>query len=126
MSKTQACLKEIQKKGETILYGKIERIGGTEPTVRLRLGEKEVLTCKISQPLAIELASYLYQWVSLNGKAKWNVRDYTVETFEITNFNKNFQDIPLNETFNRLSREMGQYFDDIDPVTYVQKMRGDD
>jgi len=126
MSKTQACLKEIQKKGETTLYGKIERIGGTEPTVRLRLGEKEVLTCKISQPLAIELASYLYQWVSLNGKAKWNVRDYTVETFEITNVNKNFQDIPLNETFNRLSREMGQYFDDIDPVTYVQKMRGDD
>jgi hypothetical protein len=112
--------------GETTLYGKVERVGGKTPTVWLRISDSERMICEISESLAIELANYLYQWVSVSGKAKWNVSNYEIESFEITSINKDYQDMPLNEALSHLSQEIGHYYDNIDPVEYVKMIRDGD
>ena len=58
--------------GETTLYGKVEKIDISSSKIWLTLDDNETLTCEISESLAIELANYLYQWVSVFGQAKWN------------------------------------------------------
>lgn len=112
--------------GETTLYGRVERVGGKTPKVWLMLGDNETIVCEISESLAIEVANYLYQWVSVFGKAKWNSSDYSIESFKILGINKEFQAIPLNEAFEYLSQEIGHYYNEIDPIEYVQAMRNDD
>lgn len=112
--------------GETALYGRVERIGGKTPKVWLRTSESELIVCEISESLAIELAGYLYQWVSVFGKAKWHISNYKIEAFEITGINKDYQDMPLNEAFAHLSQEIGHYYNDIDPIEYIKTIRDDD
>jgi len=112
--------------GETTLYGRVERVGGKTPKVCLMLGNNETIICEIKESLAIELANYLYQWVSVFGQAKWNSSNYSIESFKILGINKEFQAMPLSEAFQHLSQEIGHYYDEIDPIEYVQAMRDDD
>lgn len=112
--------------GETTLYGKVEKVDISPSKIWLTLDDNETLTCEISESLAIEVANYLYQWVSVFGQAKWNSSDYSIESFKILGINTEFQAIPLNEAFKRLSQEIGHYYDEIDPIEYVQAMRNDD
>lgn len=39
-------------RGETVIYGKVERVGGVEPKVRLRLSSRESISCHLSEALA--------------------------------------------------------------------------
>jgi hypothetical protein len=112
--------------GETTLYGKVEKIDISSSKIWLTLNDNETLTCEISESLAIELANYLYQWVSVFGQAKWNSSDYSIKSFKILGINTEFQAIPLNKAFKQLSQEIGHYYDEIDPIEYVQAMRDDD
>jgi len=58
--------------GETTLYGQVEKIESSPPKIWLMLNDNETIMCEIKESLAIELANYLYQWVSVFGQAKWN------------------------------------------------------
>jgi len=117
---------KISIQGETTLYGQVEKIESSAPKIWLMLNDNETIMCEINESLAIELANYLYQRVSVFGQAKWNSSNYSIESFKILGINKEFQAMPLSEAFQHLSQEIGHYYDEIDPIEYVQAMRDDD
>lgn len=61
--------------GRTILYGKLERIGGSEPRAAILVGtNNERLHCRLSEKQAIELGSRLYKQVGLECETSWDWR----------------------------------------------------
>jgi len=114
----------IYVEGETTLYGTIKRVGGEEPTVLIQLIDGNRLICKISKKLATKFGNLLYTQVGLIGIAKWNIADHSIEEFKITEIT-DYQKTPLPEAFSLLSREIGYYYKDVDPIDFVSKFRGD-
>jgi hypothetical protein len=114
--------------GETVIYGKLVRIGGRDPTAMIELTDNEQITCDIlDQEVAKTLAPRLYNWIGLKGEAKWNSGDFSLQSFRITGITE-YEDSSILETFRELRDLIGEYFKDIeDPDDYVRKLRsGDD
>lgn len=110
-------------RGETVIFGKVERVGGVEPKVRLRLSEHESFSCFISEPLARQLGPRLYEEVGLKGQATWDATDWSLLYFhgeEITPY----EATPLTEAFTEL-RELAadSYSDLIDVEEHVRSLR---
>ena len=75
-------LPERQKvSGETVIYGKVERVGGVEPRVRLRLSSHDSISCHLSESLARQVGGRLYEEIGLKGKATWDAGDYSLLYF---------------------------------------------
>lgn len=111
--------------GETVIYGKVERVGGVEPKVWIRITDREIIICDVTEDLAKELGRRLYSWVGLLGIAKWNIENYSVEEFQLTKITEYEETLLLNATAE-LSSLIGKYFKDIEDVEkYVnEELRG--
>jgi hypothetical protein len=110
-------------RGETLVYGRVERVGGVEPKARLRLLNGDSLSCRLSEGLARQLGGKLYEEVALRGTATWDASDYSLIYFyadELTNY----EPIGLTEAFQELKAVAGRYYSDIeDVVSYVRDFR---
>ena len=116
---------EFYVSGETTLYGRLLRVGGAVPKAVLKLDSRsKALICDISTNLAKELGRRLYTWVGVSGIAKWDPRDYSVREFKIQAILP-YEDVPVLEAFRKLSDVAGKHFDGVDPVAYVEELRGD-
>jgi hypothetical protein len=71
------------QRGETVLYGRIERVGGVRPRVRLRVSEREVVYGDISEEQSRELGSRLYSDAALRGLATWDAQDGPLVYFRV-------------------------------------------
>ena len=112
-------------KGETDIYGKIIRIGGVKPAVRLRLDKDEELTCLCSEALAVKLAPRLYQQVGLHGVAWWHAKTLEIVRFRATEHIE-YDPTDIVHTIQLLKETIGYAFDDIeDPVAYSRELRGE-
>lgn len=114
---------EFFHKGETTLYGVIERVGGAVPKVRVKLDDGAIIYVEVNQVVAKELAHRLYETVGIKGLATWRKEDFTVEDFKIDEV------LPFNDTQNAdavhdLKDTVGKYWDDInDPESFLQELR---
>lgn len=70
-------------RGETVIYGKVERVGGVDPKVRVRVSEHEVVSCRLNEDLAKELGIHLYAVVGLRGQATWDAKDHSLAYFRV-------------------------------------------
>ncbi len=70
-------------RGETVIYGRVERVGGVDPKVRIRLSEHEVVSCRLNEELAKELGTHLYYEVGLRGQATWDAKDHSLAYFRV-------------------------------------------
>ncbi len=70
-------------RGETVIYGKVERVGGVDPKVRVRVSEHEVVSCRLNEDLAKELGVHLYSEVGLRGQATWDAKDQSLAYFRV-------------------------------------------
>ena len=70
-------------RGETVIYGKVERVGGVDPKARVRLSEHEVVSCRLNEDLAKELGIHLYAEVGLRGQATWDAKDHSLAYFRV-------------------------------------------
>lgn len=70
-------------RGETVIYGKVERVGGVDPKVRVRVSEHEVVSCRLNEDLAKELGTHLYAVVGLRGQATWDANDHSLGYFRV-------------------------------------------
>jgi hypothetical protein len=110
--------------GETILYGRVERVGGVKPKIVLRITDNQTVHCDASEALAKEIGRKLYSWVGLLGKAKWNTEDYLLDSFKIEKVTE-YQDTPLLKGTTELSSMVGKYLKDkIDVIKIVSDLRG--
>lgn len=111
-------------KGETTVYGKIIRIGGSEPKVRIQTDNGKYLSVVTSRKNAKELSPNLYSRIGIKGTGKW--KKETNELVEIKA--KSFvviSDLPLTERLKGLSNLLSKYWINIDnPDDYITTLRG--
>jgi hypothetical protein len=112
--------------GGTSLLAKVDRVGGeSEPTARLVLMDGTPFTAHVAgRELATRLGGLLFQILSLEGEAVWDIDRWNLKEFTITGIGE-FEDRSAVEAFRNLSDVSGDYWDDIDPVEYVRQIRAD-
>lgn len=112
--------------GDTTIYGIVERVGGaTGPKVSIRLSNNKTITCSIDENIAKELGKRLYMWVGILGKATWNINDYTIESFDIKGITE-YNGGSIIEGFKELSEIAGKYWDGVEAIQTVKKIRSGD
>jgi len=109
-------ISENQKiKGDTTIYGKIIRLGGKEPKVRLELLEGYTISIDITENITKEIAQYIYSVISLRGKAVWNRKDNHILDFKLEDIGK-YREKSNMESFNELRKLLGNEWDKINNV----------
>lgn len=100
-------------RGETQVYGVLERIGGADPRFTLRISANETLHGDLPQELAVELAPRLYSWVGLTGVAEWNPKTGDTESFRATGV-LSYKGTPFRKAMDLLRQSVGEYWEDED------------
>lgn len=100
-------------RGETQIYGVLERVGGADPRFTLRVSEHEALHGSLSEELAIALAPRLYSWVGITGIAEWNLLTGDIESFKATGM-LSYKGTPFRKAMELLRGAVGEYLEDND------------
>lgn len=116
-AETQISIPDSYKiKGDTILYGKVIRVGGANPVVRIKLDNNITLSLGISQNDAIRLAHKLYKEVGFRGTASWAKDSYRLIDFNVKSIIDEYEPTGIKESFEELSLIAGKYWDDIENI----------
>ncbi len=100
--------------GITEIYGRVERAGGVEPHIRLRLPDGEAIRIDADEKTVKKLGERLYEYVGLRGKAKWTLRGELKE-FRMLSVLP-YEGPPSPEDIKRLSAELGKFWQDVDNI----------
>lgn len=92
-------------KGGTSVLGKVVRVGGKEPKLRLQLPSGKVLTCETSEPIAKQLGHKLYETVVCKGEAVWDLSSNEITKFRIKEVGP-FRESLASDAFDKLSQAM--------------------
>jgi len=111
--------------GETTLYGIIKQVGGEPPSVLIQTLEGHHLLCQVEAHLAKELGNRLYTRVGLIGLAQWKLANHSLERFQIQTI-FDYQEGPLVEAFTTLSSGIGEFYQNLEAVTWVAQHRQED
>lgn len=103
------------QRGETVIYGKIERVGGVRPRVRVRVSEREIVYGDITEEQSRELGSRLYSPAALRGQATWDAQDGSVVYFRVEEI-LHYQRGKVSEAFAELRQAAAGAYDKIDDV----------
>lgn len=108
----------------TMVRGRVIRVGGKDPSLALDLMNGEMLNCHGKKELIQELAGYLYQEVHVRGDAlidgiTLEKKDFTIEGFEL------WRPMKAVESLGALRQEFGHFFDKIEDVdAHIKAKRG--
>jgi hypothetical protein len=107
--------KENEVRGETVIYGKILRVGGETPTIHFKVNNEYRIVFDTKEEVAKKMGKLLYEDVRLSGIAKWDAKSYKVIDFTAHEVYQT-EDKPISETFNELADLMGEYWDNVDNI----------
>lgn len=111
--------------GETILYGKITRVGGKEPKVQFTTIDDQIIYIKVDEQLARKAGSLIYREVAITGTAYWNSETMRIDEFKLESIS-GYKLTALPSAFNELKQLAGGAFDGIENVReYVTALRRD-
>ncbi len=114
---------KLEIHGDTRIYGRVLRVGGDKPAVRLDLGHAK-FTVTVSEPMAQEIANRLYREIALEGDAVWNA-----DTGELTKFVATrvipFDPLPADELVTQFHARFGSAFDDVDIDEFIRARQDD-
>jgi hypothetical protein len=109
--------------GETTLFGEVERVGGAEPKVALRLPDGSSVYCEVTKEQARELGKRLYQPVCVVGTATWRLPTYIIEAFRLHKVT-DYEDTPPSVAISELARVLAPHWADVDDVVAeVERLR---
>lgn len=107
------------------------RVGGEKiPTVQLRLLNGDTLNCEIrgdnKRALARQLAQRLYTEVGIEGRARWDTREWVLESFAIERIT-DYARVSVGAALQNLYERMGTRLEAIDDIdSFLADVRGDD
>lgn len=117
----------VRVRGTTTLHGRCLRVGGaTQPKAEIRpaTGSK-ILNVELSEEIAKQLATRLYEEVVLQGEATWNSETWEVESFRVSSVT-NYRRTEPTLAFRELAEAAGSEWDEVDAAAYVRALRADD
>jgi hypothetical protein len=110
------------QRGETVIYGKIERVGGVRPQVRLRISDREVVSADITEEQSRELGSRMYSQSALRGQATWDAQDGTIVYFRVEEI-LHYQPAKVVSAFDDLRAAVGGAYDSLDVEDFALRVR---
>jgi hypothetical protein len=110
--------------GTTTIYGRCIRVGGIKPRAEIRLHLGGSLFIAVSEQLAKELAKNLYEHVCIEGRARWNPEDWSIEEFEGERVLE-FKAPDVLTAFNELATAASGRWEGVDVVAYVEGLRSE-
>lgn len=112
--------------GTTTLYGRCLRVGGAgQPKAEVRLqNASKLLHVELSETLAKELATKLYEEVALEGAATWDAESWEIQDFRVTRVTS-FRRSDLVAVFQELADAAKGRWDEVDASKYVHSLRSD-
>lgn len=102
--------------GLSTIYGKVIRVGGEQPGVRLELLNREKITIHTDEDNAKKLAHKLYTVVGLSGKAEWDINTYDLLDFKLYDI-ITYEETPITDALTQLSNLAGKYWSDVDDIS---------
>lgn len=109
--------------GDTTVYGKVERVGGSKPRVRLRLDDDQIVYSEINESIAKRLAKNLYDVVCVKGFAKWRKENLKIEQLIVDQV-IDFTETSIADAIKSLQTVIGESWDSIDnPENYINTIR---
>ena len=113
----------ITHKFYTRLYGELTNIGGkTKTNAHITpLNSSNNIICNVDKEMARKLASRLYTIVELCGEA--TMENGELKTLDVKSIGP-YKGTPNINPFEKLAEIIGDDFKDIDPVEYVNEIRG--
>ncbi len=102
-------------RGNTVIYGKLTRVGGTPPKARLKLLNGEAISCIVSEQLAKRIGNRLYEIVGLAGEAKWDADDYALLHFKAHGIAP-YEEGSLKEAVRQLRDSAGNAWQNVEDV----------
>jgi hypothetical protein len=112
-------------KGATTILARCMRVGGVEPRVELRLPNRQaLLNVDITETLAIQLGSRVYQDVVLAGEATWDPHTWEITEFSVTSISP-YESMPLDVSFRELAHAAGRTWDNVDAQVFVREQRAE-
>ncbi|HVW13114.1 MAG TPA: hypothetical protein VHB54_04800 [Mucilaginibacter sp.] len=107
-------------KGETTLYGEVQRIGGEKkPRVLIKINNDYNISFEVKKSIAIQLGSYLYKFVGINGFAQWDNNTYKILTFSADSIIETGQK-SLVSTFTDLANLYSNHLTDLDSIVQYE------
>lgn len=97
-------------KGETTIFGEVQRAGGVDPRVTLKINNEYTISFDVKKEIAIQLAGNLYKDVSLLGIATWDKKTYRVLDFKAKAVSS-IREHNITETFKGLNKLFGKHLD---------------
>jgi len=111
------------QRGETIIHGKIERVGGVRPRVRLRVSDHETVYGDVTEAQGRELGSKLYSHAALRGMATWDAHDGSIVYFRVEEI-LHYEHGKPSKAFEELKRAAAGAYDAVDDVDlFAQRVR---
>lgn len=111
--------------GETTIYGKVVRIGGATPKVRIEIDKNKSISIEVKTDVAKDLSSHLYETVAITGLAKWKKEDNELVDLKFIS-HKKLSKKSLTEKLKELKSVIGKHWDNIDnPDEHLAHLRGD-
>lgn len=110
--------------GATTLHGRCLRVGGaTQPRAEVRLSTSgRLLNADLTEEVARQLATRLYEEVVLEGQATWDVETWEVESFRVVNVIDYRAGDPMR-AFQDLADAAGSRWEGIEARDYVRGLR---
>jgi hypothetical protein len=116
----------ISVEGTTTLYGRCLRVGGAgQPKAEVRLqNASKLLHIELSEVLAKELATKLYEEVALEGAATWDAESWEIQDFRVTRVTS-FRRTDPAAVFRELAEAAKGRWDEVDASSYIHSLRSD-
>ncbi|HHY38834.1 MAG TPA: hypothetical protein GX507_07925 [Clostridia bacterium] len=110
--------------GETVIYGRVIRVGGVEPKIRLILDDGSQVTCTATEDQAKQVARRLYETVGLKGFAEWDTDNWSLKAFSVGEI-LDYVETPITLAFKELAEAAGPeaWSDVVDIVEAIRCLR---
>lgn len=119
---------ETSISGDTVLYGKLVRIGGKEdPRAHLVLNNGEDVRMSVTVEFAQSLAPYLYKEIAVRGTAEWDILDWSIRKFFPSEVIDEYNPGSIPDAFRQLADACGpEAWKDVDDVVKaIRELRED-
>lgn len=111
--------------GSTTIFARCVKVGGRDPKAELEIPRSpKLLNVELDERVARALGGFLYDWVVVEGTARWNPETLKMESFRAHRVSP-YRSTPVDLAFQELRKAAAGELDGLDAVGFVRSLRED-
>ncbi|MGE5585805.1 MAG: hypothetical protein ACM309_09810 [Bacillota bacterium] len=127
IEETIGAAEPVTVRGQTVLYGTLQRIGGITPKAVIAPDSGgRGISCDISRELAKQIAPRIYTRICVTGVAEYDIADWSILSFKIE-APLDYEELPVTEALARLYKASPKAWEGIaDVQAYISRLRSEE